>query len=182
MTLRERSIDKIIKKLKKGDEKAFDTIYEMYVKLIYHVIFQIVKNKLDAEDLTQEVFVKMYENIQSLKDNVQFKYWFLQIAKNHALNYVKKKSYVLNDEYIRNMAAEEEVVDDFEALLNQFKGVLNADEIDIIALHLYHRMTFREIGLLREATTSAVNNKYARAIKKVREFYKEGGIFLWKKV
>ena len=81
MTLRERSIDKIIKKLKKGDEKAFDTIYEMYVKLIYHVIFQIVKNKLDAEDLTQEVFVKMYENIQSLKDNVQFKYWFLQIAK-----------------------------------------------------------------------------------------------------
>ena len=55
---------KTIKRLKERDEEAFEIIYFRYVKLVYHVIFLIIENKDDTNDLVQDTFMKMMSNIE----------------------------------------------------------------------------------------------------------------------
>ena len=136
------------------------------------MIFTIVKNKQDTEDLIQDTFIKVYESIDdfSMRDN--FKYWLLQIAKNKAKDFLKKKKVIINSDYIHSISDEKEAYEDFDSILDKYKKVINEEEYLIITLHLFHKMKFREIAVLYEKTTSSVNNIYARGIKKIKEYLK----------
>ena len=51
-----------VKRLKNGDQQAFEELYEKYFRLVKHVIYQIINNDMISEDLTQETFLRMYES------------------------------------------------------------------------------------------------------------------------
>lgn len=77
---------------------VFDEIYITYGRLVYFKIMQYVDNKLDVEDLTQDVFVSFYNNIKFI-EVLNIKYYLVAFAKNKALDYLKKKNeIVINDE------------------------------------------------------------------------------------
>lgn len=69
---------------------VFDEIYRLYGRLVYFKIMQYIDNKLDVEDLTQDVFVSFYNNIKYI-EVLNIKYYLVVSAKNKALNYLKKK-------------------------------------------------------------------------------------------
>lgn len=76
---------------------VFDEIYITYGRLVYFKIMQYVDNKLDVEDLTQDVFVSFYNNIKFI-EVLNIKYYLVAFAKNKALDYLKKKNeIVIND-------------------------------------------------------------------------------------
>lgn len=166
---------KIISQLKKRDEKAFDAVYYQYVNLIYHIIYRLVENKNDADDLTQDTLIQMMASIESFNENNNFKYWLLQIAKNKALDFLKKRRTILNNDYINDLPdsnPQNHDQSDFSEMMKQYENCINKDEFDIITLHLFHGLKFNEIAALYDKTTSSVNNIYHRGIKKIR---KQGG-------
>lgn len=75
----------------KGDQNAFGVLAARYVKLVYSVVFHYAKTVQDAEDLTQDVFVKVLGAMRSFDGEKTLKPWILRIARNHALDWVKRK-------------------------------------------------------------------------------------------
>ncbi len=100
-----------------GDMRAFREIYDCSSGYVYTLAHRIVRNKLDADEVTQDVFLRIYKNIGSFKFDSAFKTWLYRIAVNTALNYVKK----------RNKTKDREV-DDGEEVLTFVASNITADE------------------------------------------------------
>lgn len=86
----------LIDKVKQGDEHAFRLIIEKYRNLIYHSVYGILRNQKDAEDASQEVFLKIYLSLPDY-ENQGFKTWITRIAVNHAID-MKRKAYRKREE------------------------------------------------------------------------------------
>ena len=77
--------------------EVFEEIYVTYGKLVYFKIMQYVSNKLDVEELTQDVFVSFYNNLKCT-DILDIKYYLVTSAKNKAVDFIKKKKVVLQSD------------------------------------------------------------------------------------
>ena len=73
-----------------GDEKAYHRLFRKYQKPIYAQILSMVQNLADAEELTNDVFIKAYRNLSSLREPARFDVWLRQIARNHSLNWLQR--------------------------------------------------------------------------------------------
>jgi len=90
---------------------TFDEIYFEYQKMVFNLVLQYVQNKEDADEITQDVFVKVYNNLSSFKNQSSLKTWVYRISINQSLDFIKaqksqKRSFLsnifsLNDEKIK---------------------------------------------------------------------------------
>lgn len=71
-----------IKRAKKGDVSSYQKIYEQFARKVLNFIYRMVNSVEEAEDLTQETFVTVYQKLGSLKDNAKFEPWLFRIARN----------------------------------------------------------------------------------------------------
>lgn len=81
----------LIQQLKQGDGQAFAAIVSQYQSMVYNTVLGIVQNATDAEDITQEVFVQVYQSVESFKGDSKFSTWLYRIAVSKALDHEKKK-------------------------------------------------------------------------------------------
>jgi RNA polymerase sigma-70 factor (ECF subfamily) len=72
-----------IKKAKKGDLDSYQKIYDLFARKVLNFIYRMVNSVEEAEDLTQENFVTVYQKLESLKDNDKFEPWLFRIARNY---------------------------------------------------------------------------------------------------
>lgn len=80
-----------IKQIKKGNHEAFGEIIEQYQGQIYQHCYRMLGNHHDAQELTQEAFLKAYSNIHTFKRDRQFAPWLYRIASNLCIDYLRKK-------------------------------------------------------------------------------------------
>lgn len=86
--------DKIlVKECLAGNNSSFEAIVEKYYKIIYRFSLKILHDSDDAEEITQIVFIKAYENLSSYNSKYKFFSWLYRIAVNESLNLSKKRSY-----------------------------------------------------------------------------------------
>ena len=76
-------------------EEVFRALLNKYTKPVYNFIRQMVRNPTEAEDITQEVFIKVWKNLKKYKLGQNFKTWLFIIAKNSTIDFLRKKK-VLN--------------------------------------------------------------------------------------
>lgn len=77
--------------LKQGDEAAFKKLVDEYEGMVYNTVLGIVQNAEDADDVTQEVFVQVYQSVSSFKGESKLSTWLYRIAISKALDHQKKK-------------------------------------------------------------------------------------------
>lgn len=82
----------IISLVLQGDRHIFRIIVEKYQSMIFHTCLGFLHNKGDAEDLTQEIFIKAYQSLSGFKGDAAFSTWIYRIAVNASLNKVRKSS------------------------------------------------------------------------------------------
>lgn len=102
----ERDNQHQVKLLQKGNVAAFDSLFEVYSPKLYGFAFKYFRNEADAEELVQEVFVKVWENRQSLKTEYSFKAYLFTIALNQIRKYFNKKAVALR--YLEGLQHEPE--------------------------------------------------------------------------
>ena len=68
--------------LKKGDQDAFRKLVLDHSTMVYNICFNLIQNKKDAEDLTQDVFITIYTSVSSFKSNSKLSTWIYRIAVN----------------------------------------------------------------------------------------------------
>ena len=71
--MKKRDISKLIKELQAGSEAAFDLLYEEFKNLIFYIVMSILKDRHLSEEVTQDVFIRMYQNIDKFTLGTNFK-------------------------------------------------------------------------------------------------------------
>ena len=92
--------DLIDQAINKGNESAYASLMERHKNPVYHMIFKMVRNVDDAEDLTIEAFAKAFRNLGKFKKDFTFSTWLFRIATNNAIDFIRKKkisTYSLNN-------------------------------------------------------------------------------------
>ncbi len=84
--------NEILKLVVQGDQKAFRALYEIFSAKVYNVALSYTKNVEDAEEITQDVFTKIYKNAASFKGNSALSTWIYRITINSSLNLIKKRN------------------------------------------------------------------------------------------
>ncbi len=95
----DRSDQHLIADYLAGDEKSLETLIQRYLKPIYSFTYRYVGGGQDAEDVTQEVFIKIWRHIKRFNQNKNFKTWIFSIAKNTAIDFLKKKKAIPFSEF-----------------------------------------------------------------------------------
>jgi RNA polymerase sigma-70 factor (ECF subfamily) len=106
----------LVRECLEGSRRSFEEIVEKYYKVVYRLAFRLLHNDDDAQEITQTVFIKAYENLNSYNPKFKFFSWLYRITVNEALNYSKKQSYTekLSDEYSTTEANPDEMYDKSE--------------------------------------------------------------------
>ena len=81
-----------IRLFKEGDHRIFEQVYESTKRLVYNVVYKMTLDIEESNDITHDVYVKVFENKHKYKPIVDLKYWIYRIAVNHTLNVLKKKN------------------------------------------------------------------------------------------
>lgn len=163
---------KDIELLKQNDEVTFEKYYYKYHKLYFTIIYKMVNDFYVTENLVQETFVKVIEDINSYRGG-SFKYWTITISKNIANMYLRKtinerKAYqdLAEEESIKENKVTEDV--DLNNLLSKIKEIVNEETYQIIIMRLVKGLKFKDIAKLKDTTTSSVLGKYHRGLKTIR--------------
>ncbi|MBF0484784.1 MAG: RNA polymerase sigma factor [Candidatus Omnitrophica bacterium] len=101
-------LDKFIKDAVNGDVRAFEQIYKASASFVYNVAWSMLRNEHDAQEATQEVFMKVYKELKNFRFASSFKTWVYRITVNHVLNVRKSQSRYKNHEV---MVEDENVID-----------------------------------------------------------------------
>ncbi len=80
-----------IRKALAGQQAAYDKLMARYHDAIYNLIYRMVRNKEEVEDLTQEAFIKAFASLRSFNEEYAFSTWLYKIATNNCIDYIRKK-------------------------------------------------------------------------------------------
>ena len=171
---------KIIYDLKSNDfekrSQAFNHIYNKYYKLVCFCVAQYLNNKEDQEEIADDTFLNLFNNIENIDVDKNLKYYLLTIAKNNAINRLKKNSAytTMSDEMLINIPYE----DEYEStdLIEKLKDILNMDELFILINHLVYGYSFKEIAAIKSMSINTVMSKYRRTLKKAYKYLEKGDV------
>src|SRR4051812_38116798 len=105
----------LVRKAKQGQEEAFGSIYNLYFEKIYRFIYYRVSHKEVAEDLAEEVFLKVFSKLSSIEKDGSFEGWLYQIARNKVIDYYRdKKQLVALEEVENTLIYETNIIDVLE--------------------------------------------------------------------
>ena len=115
----------LIKKAQNGDMNAFRDLVEHYKKIIFYFAYDLTGNHHDAEDLSQEVFIKMFRSLQEFRGEAKLSSWLYRIAVNTWISYTRTGSYKLR-------ASQEPIEEEKLALHNTFSELSGGDPEKIL--------------------------------------------------
>ena len=170
-------LERKIAEYKDGDGRAFDYIYESTNRTVYFCALYIVRDRAYAEDIVQETYMRALSAIDSYVPGTNFAAWLARIARNLALNHVKKRqreeSADFTDERdIRRYGAKET---ELPYIFDVAAKVLAEDEYRILMLCQVSGYKRREVAQMLGMPMGTVTWKNNTALKKLRQALKEGG-------
>jgi len=168
----------------KGDEKSLEVLIVKYLRQVYGLVFYYVKNEADASDITQDIFLKMWKNLKKFKQNESFANWLSVIAKNTALDFLKKKKTIPFAEFVNeneenvlvetladikplpdDEAEKREVAKELYSASSQLSGKYQ----QVVVLRHEQDLSFQEIADLLGESINTVKSRYRRAMAILRE-------------
>ena len=160
------------------DYKKMEELYELYEQKIYSAAYIILKNIQQAEDVVQETFITLYNNLEKLNslDTYELKSYILRIAKNKAIDrYRKNKRHSeILEEYQRELIETvDENVEEWEQRLmseNQIDTliiVLSESCRQVFKYKVFYNLSYQEIAKLMGMTEVNVRKQFERARKRV---------------
>ena len=176
----------IVQGVRAGDANAFETLVTAYEKTVYNLALRMVGNPQDAEDMTQEAFLKAYNSLDSFRGDSKFSVWLYRIVSNVCLDHLRKK----NRRNTVSLSVEDDEGEEIqldipdtalspEAMLEQKltreavrRGLQSLDEDarQILLLREIQGMSYEEIAQALSLESGTVKSRIFRARKKLCAF------------
>ncbi len=167
----------LILRFSQNDEKAALAIFDLYFKNLCSFVERYVQSKELAEDIVQEVFIKIWENRSNLSEVQSFKAYLFTVAKNHTLNFLKKASRsevamgeVVNSYCTNRNETEEAILDkEYLAFFNKVLDSLPNRSREIFKLCREEKKSYEEVAQLLGVSKNAVKNHMVYSMKSLKE-------------
>ncbi|MFQ6091066.1 MAG: RNA polymerase sigma factor [bacterium] len=174
-----------VERLKAGEAAAFRELVERYKKRAYYIALDLMGNHEDAEDISQEAFIKVYQSIGSFRGDAQFSSWLYRILVNLCMSEKRKKT-SKNIEYYGDSIPEEiHHVDDSDSQ-DHPEAVVRSRRIQehirealeklppkqkaVFVLRHYQQLPIKEIARVMKLSEGTVKSHLFRTVRKLREF------------
>ncbi|MAG85327.1 hypothetical protein CMK10_14340 [Candidatus Poribacteria bacterium] len=172
----------LVTKLQLGDQDAFDELMRRYKHRIYAYILRSVKNYEDAEELTIEVFFKVYRALHKWKPQAKFSTWLYKIAYNVSIDHHRaKKRHIIHsldnnllsidEPTAKDLGSDPEkliVEKDRHRVINQAVDHLSQNQKKVFLMNRYDGLQIKEIAEILGIAEGTVKIHLHRAIKKLR--------------
>jgi RNA polymerase sigma factor (sigma-70 family) len=172
----------LIRQFKNGDIKGYNEIVRKYQQQVYWVIRKIVQDHDDTDDITQEVFIKVYSALKEFREESNLFTWLYRIATNYAINHTRKVK-------VRNTVSVELVVEQVETgeknagelmdeqsrrkILEQAIETLPPQQRAVFNMRYYDELPYDEIANILGKSVGGIKANYFHAVKKIGEYVKE---------
>lgn len=170
----------IVQEITSGNSQLFREIITRYKKAVYSLCFRMTNNHEEAEDLSQEVFIKTYHNLRKYDSNYKFSTWILKIATNTSIDYIRKKkveTIPLEEEIeSKHESASAELVYLHQQNKNYIEKAINELPTDYRTLIiLYHQcgLSYKEIAENTNLPMSKVKNRIHKGRSLLKDKLKE---------
>ena len=171
---------KCIERMKNKDRSGLKEIYDEYLSYIYRIVLGIVGRKEDAEDITSEFFIRLYQTADKFSFGSGHKGYLATIARNMAIDFMRKnKREVLesfskedDDEAVFEPVAKEDTEGEVvsNTTVTEALSKLKEKERIIVDMKILSEMTFEEIAEKLKIPLGTVTWRYREAIKKLRRY------------
>jgi RNA polymerase sigma-70 factor (ECF subfamily) len=184
--MQNKSDEQLVADYLKGDEDALKLLIRQYLKPVYYFVYRYVNNVAEAEDVTQDVFIRMWRNAEKFDGRKNFKTWLFSIAKNASIDYFRKSRLVsggkktlvfsdfMNEE--GGNVIEDGIIDPsplpdevFEragtaSVLTEAREKLSPSYQAVISKRHNDNLTFREISESFNEPLNTIKSRYRRAL------------------
>jgi len=170
--------EEIMEAVKNGDLQQASLLFERYNKRLFNFLARMASDRSVAEDLTQNVFLRLIRYRNSYRDGMKFQSWIYQVARNvfsdHYQASKNRKSDFINIENVSDhiMDPEEDKQrDENEQVLQRSLSLLNEEQRELLVLTRFQHMKYEEVAAVMDTTVANIKVKVHRAIAKLREHY-----------
>ena len=171
-------LDECLLSIKNGDLSYMSNLYNATNNNIYSYALSILRNKEDAEDVTHDCYVTIYNYIHQYQSKGKPLAWMITITRNLALARINERNKI--DERVIediNLQAQEGLSPTDRDLIEICLNTLNQEERQVVILHAVSGFKHREIAQIMNMTLPGVLSKYNRAIKKVKAQLEKGMLY-----
>lgn len=175
--------NELIKNYLRGDEKSLEILVSKYLKPIYSFSYKNVGNMEQAEDIAQEVFIKVWKNLKKFDRKREFKPWLFQIAKNTSIDYLRKRKIIpfsrFENESGQNFLTDNlqgespnliETIADKQAM-EAILASLDEKEQKIVNLRHKEGFSFKQISEFLKEPVNTIKSRYRRIMINIRDKY-----------
>jgi len=173
----------LLTKLREGDEPAFIQIYNQYRSKIYTYAYQLCKSSDTAEEIVQEVFIKIWQKREQLNLELSFNAYIKKITLNHVLNHLKKvaRERVLQEQIFHTIEVSSNRTDD-DMMEKELRKIYE-EAIDrlphqkkiIYKLSRVEELSHDEIALQLNISKNTVKNHMVEASRSIRDYVSKNG-------
>lgn len=169
--MKDKLIDKLLVKISRGSNAALEDLYILTRRGVFSFVYSYLNNVQDAEDVMQEVYLKIKKGISLYRRGTNARAWILEIAKNLALNHIRRRRVTVDIEDYKNYCAQSPPPGG-DVTLAMHK-VLSEEERYIVILHVLWGFKHREIAEMLNCPVGTITAKYNRSIDKLKRELKE---------
>lgn len=173
----------IIDSFKKGNEHAFNILVNKYQKKIYWIVRKMVLDHDDANDITQDIFIKIHSSLKDFRGDSKFFTYIYKISVNFCLNHISKKKRTSN----REIDIEDDTLDikstDMgtdehydekrkQKLLKEAIENLEGQQRAVFNMRFYDNLSYEEIAAMMNKSVGGMKANYFHAVKKIEAYIK----------
>lgn len=170
----------LIVQAKSGDSEAFGRLYDAYIERVYQYVFFRVSDDITAEDLTSQVFLKAWENLESYKPNGSpFVAWLYTIARNLVVDHYRSQKEVLSLDDLAAIESGEETLDEQAELQSDLRAMrdslrqLTEDQQQVLILKFIVGLSNESIAKVMNRQEGAVRALQMRALQALAKHMEE---------
>lgn len=170
----------IMEAVKRGELQQASVLFERYNNRIFNFLARMTMDRDLAEDLTQNVFLRIIKYRNSYKEGARFQSWIYQVARNifsdHYQAHKNRFADFVDVEKVSDYmpdSEESEMWDEREKLLHKSMARLGEEQRELLILTRFQQMKYEEVALIMDTSVANIKVKVHRAIAKLREHYFE---------
>lgn len=185
--MNDQQFEQAVARMVQGDKTGLKEIYEAYIGYIYRIVYEVLQNRENAEDVTSEFFIRLWDKADQFKPGGGHKGYLATMARNMAIDYIRKhrreeltammqdiKAGPEEEEQTKKQFYKEETGSEVEEsvirdmTVKEALETLKPSERQVVSLKVLGEMTFKEIARTMGIPMGTVTWKYQNAIKKLR--------------
>jgi RNA polymerase sigma-70 factor (ECF subfamily) len=156
----------LVARARQGDKEAFGDLYELYLTEMYRYVFYRVNNQLDAEDLTEQVFLKAWKNLSEFRGKASFRSWIYRIAYGTVIDHYRTRKLVVALDENNSPEVEDPLPE--QQVINQEKADLMAYGIRQLAPLQQHVLILRFISGFSTEETAEIVDRSAGTVRVIQ--------------